>query len=74
MKVSESVSDYITIVQTVVNQLTRNDEQMSENRVVEKTLRFLTDDFENMVCTIEESKNLTEMMVDELSSSLEAHE
>jgi hypothetical protein len=27
-----------------------------------------------MLCVIEESKNLAEMMVDELSSSLKAHE
>jgi hypothetical protein len=34
----------------------------------------LTDKFENMVCIIEESKNLTKMIMDKLSSSLEAHE
>jgi transcriptional regulator with GAF, ATPase, and Fis domain len=58
----------------VVNQLKRNGEEISENRVVEKILRSLTNDFENVVCAIEESKNLAEMTVDELSSSLEAHE
>jgi hypothetical protein len=47
---------------------------MSESRVVEKILRPLTNNFENVVCVTEESKNLVEMIVDELSSSLEAHE
>jgi gag-polypeptide of LTR copia-type len=55
----------------VVNQLKRNGEEMSESRVLEKILRFLTNDFENIVCVIEESKNLAEVMMDDLSSSLE---
>jgi lipoate-protein ligase A len=74
MKESEGVSDYITSVGMVVNQLKRNGEKMSESKVVEKILRSFTNDFENIVCAIEESKNLAEITVDELSSSLEAHE
>jgi dGTP triphosphohydrolase len=74
IKESEGVLDYITRVEMVVNQLKRNGEEISENRVVEKILRSLTNDFENVVYTIEESKNLAEMTVDELSSSLETHE
>jgi gag-polypeptide of LTR copia-type len=42
--------------------------------MVEKILRSLTDTFENMICAIEESDNLTELSVDELVGSLLAHE
>jgi hypothetical protein len=41
---------------------------------MEKTLRLLTDSFENAICAIEESKDLATHTVDELISSLEAHE
>lgn len=74
MKESEGVSDYITRVQTVVNQLNRNGEALTNARTVEKILRSLTDSFENVVCAIEESKDLATLTVDELAGSLEAHE
>ena len=74
MKESKGVSDYVTHVKTVVNQLKRNRETLTDARVVEKILRSLTENFENVVCAIEESKDLEEMTVDELAGSLEAHE
>jgi hypothetical protein len=37
-------------------------------------LRSLNDTFENMICAIEESKDLTKLAVDELDGSLLAHE
>ena len=74
MKETEGVSDYITRVQTVVNQLKGNGETLTDARVVEKILRSLTENFENVVCAIEESKDLENVTVDELAGSLEAHE
>ena len=41
---------------------------------MEKILRTLTDNFESIVCAIEGSKDLTTLIVDELTGSLEAHE
>ena len=74
MKETESVSDYITRVQTVANQLSQNGEAMPDARIVEKILRSLTDKFENIVCAIEESKDLSTITVEEVAGSLEAHE
>ena len=74
MKELENISDYITCVQTVANQLNRNGEMLPETRVVEKILRSLIDNFENVVCAIEESKDLAKFTVDELAGSLKAHE
>ncbi|XP_068465081.1 uncharacterized protein [Phaseolus vulgaris] len=74
MKDSEDVSSYITRVQTVANQLKRNGETLMDVRVMEKVLRSLNDDFENVVCATEESRNLEEMTIDDLTDSLEAHE
>ncbi|WOH15247.1 hypothetical protein DCAR_0934784 [Daucus carota subsp. sativus] len=65
MKETESVSDYITRVEKITNQLKNNGEEITEARIVEKILRFLTGKFENIVCAIEESKNLSEMKVDQ---------
>ncbi|GKB38767.1 retrovirus-related pol polyprotein from transposon TNT 1-94 [Tanacetum coccineum] len=74
MKETKGVSDYITRVQMVVNQLKRKYETLTDSRVVEKILRSLTDKFENVVCEIEESKDLEDMTIDDLSGSLEVHE
>jgi gag-polypeptide of LTR copia-type len=46
MNNTESVSNYITRVQTVSNQLKKSGENLSEHRVVKKILRSLTDTFE----------------------------
>ena len=70
----ENVSDYITRVHTVTNQLNRNEEILPETRAVEKILRLLTNNFENVVCAIKELKDLAKFTVDELVGSLEAHE
>jgi hypothetical protein len=37
-------------------------------------LRSLIDEFENIICTIEESKDLLTLTIDELAGSLMAHE
>jgi gag-polypeptide of LTR copia-type len=74
MNSTEGVSDYITRVQTVSNQLKRNGENLSEQRVLEKILRSLIDTFEDVVYAIDESKDLAELTVDELAGSLLAHE
>ena len=70
MKENEGVVEYITRVETVANQLARNGEMLSASRVVEKILWSLTDDFENVVCAIEESKDLSTLTVEELAKSL----
>ena len=74
MKESENVSDYIMHVQTVVNQLNRHGEILAEMQVLKKILSSLTNNFENVVCAIEEVKNLATFTVNELAGSLEAHE
>ncbi|GKF88010.1 hypothetical protein Tco_0258887, partial [Tanacetum coccineum] len=74
MKEAEEVSDYITRVQTVVNQLKRNGENLPDSRIIEKILQSLNEKFENVVCAIEVAKYLEELMIEELAGSLEAHE
>ena len=58
----------------MVNQLNQHGEILAEMRVLEKILSSLTNNFENVVCAIEESNDLATFTVDELAGSLEAHE
>nr|KYP52959.1 Retrovirus-related Pol polyprotein from transposon TNT 1-94 [Cajanus cajan] len=67
MEDKEQVSEYITRVEKVANQLGRNGEPMPASRIVEKILRSLTDDFESIACVIEESKDLSVLSVEELA-------
>jgi len=66
MKETEGVVEYITRVETVANQLGRNKEALPDNCVVEKISRLLIDDFDNVVCTIEEYKDLYTLTVVQL--------
>nr|GEU68369.1 hypothetical protein [Tanacetum cinerariifolium] len=47
---------------------------LRDTRIIEKILRSLTKNFENVVCAIEESKDLEDLKIEELAGSLEAHE
>jgi hypothetical protein len=57
-----------------VNQMRRNGEALTDARITEKILRSLDPKFDFVVVTIEESKEVDKLIVDELMSSLQAHE
>ncbi|XP_076917024.1 uncharacterized protein LOC143576934 [Bidens hawaiensis] len=59
---------------TVANAMRNLGEELSDVKVVEKILRSLTENFNYVVCTIEESKDIDALSVDELQSSLLVHE
>lgn len=72
MKIKETKGfyEYITRVEIVVNHLSRNGKTLL-TWVVDKILRSLTNDFENTVCAIEESKGQQILSVKELVGSLD---
>ncbi|GKV45648.1 hypothetical protein SLEP1_g52709 [Rubroshorea leprosula] len=74
MEFSEPVATYINRVLALTNKSKVYGEEYSEQVKVEKILRTLTPKFEHIVAAIEEAHDLSQMTIDELSGSLEAHE
>jgi hypothetical protein len=71
MKEGETVSDYFA--RTLTNKMRFHGEKISDVTVIEKILRSMTSKFNYMVCSIEESKDIDAMSIDELQSSLLVH-
>ncbi|KAJ0096944.1 hypothetical protein Patl1_28384 [Pistacia atlantica] len=74
MKKEETISEYHSKLINIVNQMHRNGEKFEDVRIIEKTLRSLTPNFEYVVTTVEESKDLETMTIKELLGSLRVHE
>ena len=66
MKDSESVKEFHSRVTTIVNQKRALGEDLKEPKVVEKVLRILNLKFDFIVKTIEEVKDLTKLIVNQL--------
>ncbi|GAU40816.1 hypothetical protein TSUD_398000 [Trifolium subterraneum] len=74
MKNDEAVAEYFTRVETLTNQMKNCGSTLSEEEMVEKVLRTLTHKFDHIVVTIEQTKDLSEIKMEDLQSTLKAHE
>ncbi|WJX11887.1 hypothetical protein P8452_02442 [Trifolium repens] len=74
MTEKESIGEFFTRLQTIVNTMKNLGETMTDQQVIEKVLRTLIPQFDHIVVAIEESKDLCALSLNELQSSLEAHE
>ncbi|XP_074378049.1 uncharacterized protein LOC141719571 [Apium graveolens] len=74
MKAGEGVTGYFARVMETVNDMRNCGETMNDVKIVEKILRSLTENFNYVVCSIEESKDIDALTVDELQASLLVHE
>lgn len=74
MKSGEGVSAYFARVMETANDMRNCGESLDDVKIVEKILRSLTENFNFVVCSIEESKDIDRLSVDELHASLQVHE
>ncbi|KAI5349261.1 hypothetical protein L3X38_002148 [Prunus dulcis] len=74
MKEGEKVDEYFARTLTITNKMKAHGERMEQNVIIEKILRSMTLKFNYVVCSIEESNDLSTMTIDELQSSLLVHE
>ncbi|KAL5762960.1 hypothetical protein ACOSP7_019224 [Xanthoceras sorbifolium] len=70
MKDGESVVDYYARTMGIANKMRFHGEQMNDVAIVEKILRSLVSKYDYVVCSIEESKDIDALSLDELQSSL----
>ncbi|GAU42392.1 hypothetical protein TSUD_296900 [Trifolium subterraneum] len=73
MKNDEAVAEYFTRVETLTNQMKNCGSTLSEEEMVEKVLRTLTHKFDHIVVTIEQTRDLSEIKIEDLQNTLEAH-
>jgi hypothetical protein len=66
MKQGETVTSYFGRVMLVANDMRNLGESIPDEKIVEKILRTLTEKYNYIVCSIEESKDINHLSVDEL--------
>ena len=74
MKDGETISNYFACTLIITNKLRFLGEILNDVTVIEKIMRSMIPKFNYVVCSIEESKDLDTMSIDELQSSLLVHE
>jgi uncharacterized lipoprotein YehR (DUF1307 family) len=74
MNEKEDIANYLLRVDEVVNDIKGLGEEIDESLVVQKVLRSLLLKYDAKVSTIEETRDLTKMTMDELHGSLIAYE
>jgi hypothetical protein len=70
----KSVNDYFARTLAIANKMTSHGERVEQVTMVEKILRSMPAKFNYVVCSIEESNDVTALSIDELQSSLIVHE
>lgn len=74
MKNDEKLSDYISRLLTLTNQMKQYGQFRNKAKIIEKVLRIFPSLFDHIVVTIKEIKDLDIMKIEELQSTLKVHE
>jgi len=74
MKELDLVEEFMIQVMDIVNQLRMNGEEHQDHKVVEKVFRNLPKNFYVVVVAIEESTNLTQLLIDKMLGYFLSHE
>lgn len=74
MKNNEKIPDYISKVILITNQMKSCGETLSEHVIIEKALRSLTPQFDQIVVAVKHYKDMSTMRIEEMQSSLEVQE
>ena len=74
MEDDQKIAEYISKLINLVNQMKACGEAMTDQQIVEKIMRTLSPRFDFIVVAIQESKDVKTLKIEELQSSLEAHE
>ncbi|XP_015075746.1 uncharacterized protein LOC107019897 [Solanum pennellii] len=70
----EAIADFFSRTMAISSNMRIHGEQMQDVTIVEKILRSMTPKFNFVVCSIEDSKAIDELSIDELQCSLLVHE
>ncbi|XP_024966042.1 uncharacterized protein LOC112506260 [Cynara cardunculus var. scolymus] len=72
MKMGESVTEYFGRVMVTTNDMRNCGEDMNDVKIVEKILRTLTENFNFVLRSFEESKDIDQLTIDELQKEVAA--